>query len=130
MFRRTTTGIAGVAWLLCSGLAGAQDIIPLPPGDPMAAQTRGQRAAPTQQAKPAQPQRPSWRLGGTWQRGAQQLAVVNGQTVEVGSQVQGARVAAIEPGKVTLSYLGRAVVLRDNSSAADAPILTPHGANL
>ena len=122
--------MAGMVLMLIGGLASAQELIPLPPGDPMAAQSRVERATAVQDNARNQPQRPSWRLGGTWQRGAQQLAVINGETVGIGGRVQGARVDAIAPGQVTLSYQGRAIVLRDRAAGRpDSPILTPHGAN-
>ena len=128
MFRRCQFPL-GVALSLTCGLVTAQEVIPLPPGDPMAAQSRTRSAVQSPQATPAAPKRPSWRLDGTWQRGEQQLAVINGETLAVGGRIAGARVAAIEPGAVTLLYQGQTVVLRDSVRAANAPLLTPHGAN-
>lgn len=122
--------MAGLAVALVASVAQAQELIPLPPGDPMAAQSRAQRASQAQPSARSAPQRPRWQLGGTWQRGAQQLAVINGETVGIGGRVLGARVDAIAPGQVTLSYQGRAIVLRDSAAdAPDSPILIPHGAN-
>lgn len=121
--------LAALAALAAMGPpATAQTLDPLPPGDPMAVQSRVVRpAAPTPTATQT-PATPQWRLSGTLVRGEQRTAIVNGQTVGVGDRVNGALVERIAPGEVTLRTAQRRITLTQaRHTGKSTGILTPSG---
>lgn len=54
----------------------------------------------------------AWRLASTLVSGDRRVAIINGRAVNAGETVGGARVLAIERGRVRLNYRGHRFVLR------------------
>ncbi|NEZ03706.1 hypothetical protein G4Y73_05995 [Wenzhouxiangella sp. XN201] len=61
-------------------------------------------------------ERPGLRLQSILLSDSRQLAIINGQRVAVGDQIENARVQAIEPGRVRLERDGETILLELNSS--------------
>ena len=92
MFLAVALFLPAVVW---AAETGAQERDPLrPPG------TVQQEAGPSFNAD-------AWRLASTLVADGRRVAIINDRTVRPGDRVGGARVLAIEPGRVRLDYRGR-----------------------
>lgn len=59
----------------------------------------------------------AWRLSSTLVAEGRRVAIINGRTVRVGDRVGGARVLAIDAGRVRLDYRGRRFTINRPAAA-------------